>query len=265
MLNLNSNVIVNSNGSCPQLMDFKKGQFYTLNTIGYEMLTGVIENGIESTLLKMSEIYEVDPNCLKTDLDNLIQELVASGLIVQTFPNAGNKPSLGSLAQPIYLRVLTLTSWVTKLLINPSKTPNQITINLLLLLSWLSFRFLSWKTMLDLWQHWHPEPLNSDPEKTKQYIHIIDQKIRQNAAGSFFFPMVCKERALVGYHLLRVFYHLPVQLIIGTALYPLQVHAWVEYEGQIITDDPEHCDYFDPIFAYPDEMPLSPQPGQNSF
>ena len=140
-------------------------------------------------------------------------------------------------------------------LLNPGPEPNGITINLLLLMSWLSFRFLDWGTTLDLWQSWHPQEIKAelDPEQTQEILTQVDRRIRENAAASFFFPMVCKERALVGYHLLRVFYRLPVQLVIGTALYPLQIHAWVEYEGQIITDDPEHCAYFDPIMTYPDD------------
>ena len=61
---------------------------------------------------------------------------------------------------------------------------------------------------------------------------------------------MCKERALVGYHLLHSFYQVPATLMIGVTNDPFEVHAWVEYEGIIITDDPVHCQQFTPVIKY---------------
>ena len=62
--------------------------------------------------------------------------------------------------------------------------------------------------------------------------------------------MVCKERVLVGYHILRIFYGLPATLVVGIDRYPFQIHAWVECDDKIVTDDPEHCEPFIPVVRY---------------
>ncbi len=253
-------VLFLKNENSINILDFNQGCFLELNRVGYQMLQQLLKYRPEQVVENFLNIYDVEPKQLEQDLHELIQELIDNQLIVPVERNTTEKIAWRDRLRPIWLKILTMAAGGIKTIINPGKSPNALTVNLLLWLSWLSFRYLNWGATLDLWQHWHPEPIEPDPSRVATELETIDQLIRRQAAGSFFFPMVCKERALVGYHLLRVYSRLPVQLVIGTALYPLQVHAWVEYEGKILTDDPEHCAYFDPIITYPDETPLSPQP-----
>ena len=250
------NVIVHCRNKQAQLFDFQNGHFYSLDLLGWQMLSSVLEVGFQKTLIALQHLYNVEPDRLEQDLHDLLKELTDYQLIVPVDRNDSAKIKVGDQLRPIMIQILRFQIWLIRKLINPGTEPSVITVNLLLLLSWLSFRYLNWGTNLELWQQWHPQEMQTDlnPDQTQQILTKVDRLIRTNAAGSFFFPMVCKERALVGYHLLRVFYRLPVQLVIGTALYPLQVHAWVAYQGQIITDDPEHCAYFDPIITYPDDV-----------
>jgi hypothetical protein len=248
-------VILQAQEEGAYLLDFNQGQFYQLDGVAHDMVSLILKGDLTTALHHCAQIYDVPPDRLQTDLEGLLAELVARRLLI---PVTRDRPSNGSLSNwfaSLGLPMATAIAWGGRKLLNPGAEPNGVTINLLLWLSWLSFRYLPWGTNLALWQHWHPPVLitDRDPEHIQQILTTVDRRIRENAAASFFFPMVCKERALVGYHLLRVFYHLPVQLIIGTALYPFQVHAWVTYQGQIITDDPEHCAYFDPIMTYPHE------------
>ena len=237
------------------LLDFNQGQFYGLDSIAQEMISLILGADVDTTLNHCAQIYDVPPDRLQTDLEQLLTELVSQQLLIPIDANQAPKSSFSHFFTTVGLKIGRAIAFGGRKLLNPGQNPNGVTVNLLLWLSWLSFRYLHWGTNLHLWQQWHPPSgqNNCDPQQIQSSLNHVDRLIRQNAAGSFFFPMVCKERALVGYHLLRVFYRLPVQLVIGTALYPLQVHAWVEYQGQIITDDPEHCAYFDPIMIYPDE------------
>jgi hypothetical protein len=82
------------------------------------------------------------------------------------------------------------------------------------------------------------------------FLAFSEGEMNGYAAAKLFLPMVCKERALVGYHLLRTFYSLPATLVIGIDRYPFQVHAWVECDGKVITDAPEHCESFIPAVRY---------------
>ena len=84
----------------------------------------------------------------------------------------------------------------------------------------------------------------------QEVIEEVDRVVREAAAWKLFLPMVCKERALVGYHILRAFYGLPATLVVGIDRYPFQIHAWVECDDKIVTDDPEHCEPFIPVVRY---------------
>lgn len=246
-------VILQAQEEGAYLLDFNQGQFYQLDGVAHDMVSLILKGDLTTALHHCAQIYDVPPDRLQTDLEQLLTALVSQQLLIPIDANQPPKSSFARFLATLSFRIAQAITVGGRKLLNPEPDPNGITINLLLLLSWLSFRFLDWGTNLELWQSWHPQEIQTDlnPDQTQEILTQVDRRIRENAAASLFFPMVCKERALVGYHLLRVFYRLPVQLIIGTALYPFQVHAWVTYHGQIITDDPEHCAYFDPILTYP--------------
>ncbi len=94
-----------------------------------------------------------------------------------------------------------------------------------------------------------PNPLPR-PGERRQFIDEIDRLVRAEAARSFLLPMACKERALVGHHLLRA-RGLPASLVVGVQHYPFLAHAWVECDGLTVTDDREHCAQFEPVVRYP--------------
>jgi predicted PurR-regulated permease PerM len=204
------------------------------------MLTLVLNQGIETTLTQIVSEYDVDPKTLQIDLIQLLQTLETQKLITSHLQSSSSTNNFtAQLLKPLSQ---ILRSWL-----NPTNEPTSLTINLLLIFSWFSFRYLSWGKTLTLWQQWHP--FNPQPD-SKVDLQSVDRLIRETAASNLLLPMVCKERALVGYQLLKVFYQLPAKLIIGIQLYPLQLHAWVECNGQILTDDPEHCQQFKIIHTY---------------
>jgi hypothetical protein len=237
---LNQDVFLYPTNDGGQLLDFQQGQFYQLDSLGYEMLTLVLNQGIETTLTQIVSEYDVDPETLQTDLTQLLQTLETQKLITSL-------PSSSSSTNNFTAQLLKPFSRILRSLLNRTTKPTPLTINLLLILSWFSFRYLSWGKTLTLWQQWHP--FNPQPDSNVD-LQSVDRLIRETAASNLLLPMVCKERALVGYQLLKVFYQLPAKLIIGIQLYPLQLHAWVECNGQILTDDPEHCQQFKVIQTY---------------
>ncbi|MGB5596653.1 MAG: lasso peptide biosynthesis B2 protein, partial [Crocosphaera sp.] len=99
-----------------------------------------------------------------------------------------------------------------------------------------------------IWQSWHQNnPKNS---LEQEIIKTLDKKLQEASASNPLLSIMCKERALVGYHLLQSFYQVPATLMIGVTNDPFEVHAWVEYEGIIITDDPVRCQQFTPVINY---------------
>ena len=241
-----------------QILDFDRGEFYGLDPIATIMVSSVLEKGIEETILDITQIYEVNEDRARTDLSELIQNLEQKRLIISQEKENNSfsqllqdqKSKIAKLLNSILLWSLKRVSSIFNPLLNKEQTPTRQTVELLLTLSWMSFRFLGWSRTIYLWQHWHQQPEESDISAQEEVIKKVDRVVREAAAWKLFLPMVCKERALVGYHILRTFYRLPASLVVGVDHYPFQIHAWVECDDKIVTDNPEHCEPFIPVVSY---------------
>ncbi len=241
-----------------QLLDFQHGQFYGLDSIGTLMVSLVLEKGIEETVKYITQTYDTNEEQVRSDLAQLLQNLEQKKLLIakvkksnpflQWFQNQNQKAA--KLLNLIFLHFLKRLGSIIHRLLEKEQTPSSRTVELLLTLSWISFRLLGWSRTISLWQHWHQQLEESDISDHQEVIEEVDRTIREAAAWKLFLPMVCKERALVGYHILRTFYGLPATLVVGIDRYPFQIHAWVECDDKIVTDDPEHCEPFIPVVRY---------------
>ena len=255
---LNQDVHLFLQDNIAQLLDFRHGQFYGLDPIGTLMVSLVIEQGSEETVKYIAQTYGVNQEQVGSDLAQLLQNLEQKKLIVAQGKDNNSffqwfqaqKKKAGKLLDAILLWFLKIVSSIIHRLLDKEQTPSRQTVELLLSLSWISFRLLGWSRTIALWQNWHQQIEERDISDQQEVIEEVDRTIREAAAWKLFFPIVCKERALVGYHILRTFYSLPATLIVGVDHYPFQIHAWVECDDKIVTDDPEHCEPFIPVISY---------------
>ncbi|MBD2344397.1 lasso peptide biosynthesis B2 protein [Anabaena subtropica] len=255
---LNRDVFLFLQDGFAQILDFKRGQFYGLDEIATLMVLLVLEKGVEDAVNELTKIHEVTEENFRSDLNKLLQDLEQKKLFITEIKTDNYLFNLihsclirtNKIFNKILLSLLKTVSAIFRNLVNPEPTPDRLTVELLLSLSWLSFRLLGWSHTLSLWQHWHRAISPTDTTVTTDVIETVDQMVREAAASKLFLPMVCKERALVGYHLLRTFYGLPATLVIGIDRYPFQVHAWVECHGLVVTDESAHCQPFIPVVRY---------------
>jgi hypothetical protein len=261
---LNSNVFFCLEGGIAQLLDFQRGQFYALDALASLMVSLVLEEGFEQAVTQIHQTYEVTESQVRADLTELLQNLVHKKLLItpekfSPAPLRGLSDGLrtiGQLLGNLSLWLLQSVSFLFRRLFNPQPDPNSYTVDHQLTLSWFSFRLLGWSRTIALWQQWH-QPVGSSPvlsshvSMADEMVQTIDRMVREAAGSKLFLPIVCKERALVGYHLLRTFYGLPATLLAGNTRHPFQIHAWVEWEGRTVTDDADHCKQFTPVVRYP--------------
>ncbi|MGK7948381.1 MAG: lasso peptide biosynthesis B2 protein [Xenococcaceae cyanobacterium] len=295
---LNQDVFLFIQDGIAQILDFYRGQFYGLDTIGTLMVSLVLEKGSEEAVKYITQTYDATEEQVISDLTKLLQNLEQKQLIIAQGKQSNpfvqwfhhQKKKAGKLLDAILLWFLKRLSSIIHRLLDKEETPSRPTVELLLTLSWISFRLLGWSRTISLWQHWHhqvegsnisdsgltqlnkfrpPSPPNLGGESAQkspriggfrgqvsnawdcgEVIEEVDRLVREAAAWKLFLPMVCKERALVGYHILRTFYSLPATLVVGCDRYPFQIHAWVECDDKIVTDDPEHCETFIPVVSY---------------
>lgn len=255
---LNQDVYLFFQDEVAQLLDFRHGQFYGLDSIGTLMVSSVLEQGEAETVKSIAQSFGVTEKQISVDLVQLLQNLEQKKLIIAHnkennffFQLINNqKTKAVKIGESTFIWVCKKISVTTHQSLNKSQTPSRQTIELLLTLSWISFRLLGWSRTISLWQNWHQHSEENETSDHQEVIKEVDQVVREAAAWKLFLPMVCKERALVGYHILRTFYGLPANLIVGIDHYPFQIHAWVECNDMIVTDDPEHCEPFIPVIRH---------------
>lgn len=240
-----------------QLLDFNRGQFYGLDTIATRMVSLVLESGMEEAIAYIAQTYDVTEDRVRADVAGLLQNLESKQLLVATGKNSDRSLHLQywmtrtGILTAACLWLLKVVSLILRKLLNNGQDPSSYMVELLLTLSWISFRLLGWSRTISLWQHWHRcVDASVETPVLGDVIQTVDRVVREAAASKLFLPMVCKERALVGYHLLRAFYGLPASLVVGIDRHPFQIHAWVECDGLVITDDPAHCKLFTPVVRY---------------
>lgn len=261
---LNRDVVMVIENGIAQLLDFNRGHFYGLNPMGTLMLSLILEENLPQAVAEIASTYQISVKEVEKDANSLLEKLERQKLLV----NRTKRSHLfGEWIVPLVKRVEQFYSalyiWVLQAISSRHKnslpqsssqtniiTSNLPTVDLLLSFGWLSFRLIGWNRTISCWQR-SPYPVDKlEQPNAKDIIATVDRIIGEAAAKKLLFPIACKERALVGYYLLRNFYGLPATLVVGIDRHPFQLHAWVECEGEVVTDDPAHCQPFTPVVRY---------------
>jgi hypothetical protein len=98
------------------------------------------------------------------------------------------------------------------------------------------------------WTHFYSQPDVSEQHQDLEMLNVIDAAVRETTSRHFLNAQ-CKERGLTCLALCR---HMgfPAELVIGMTFAPLEGHVWVESAGRILSDDPEHCQPYEPVARY---------------
>jgi hypothetical protein len=240
-------VLVQQSGDC-RLLDFRRGTFYALDTIGTMMISLLLRRTREEAIEHVAGCYAVESTTVRSDMGDLLGRLTRMKLIRMNQPAAPRTSAAGGLSGLLCRLFASLALWCCR---TPRPgLPGRFTVWLLLTWAWFSLRLFGLSTTAACWKKWQPV-LGGEGDATETAaIDELDRMIRVSAASRIVFPMVCKERALAGYHLLRACLHVPAELVIGIELHPFRGHAWVECGERIVTDDREHCEPFTPIMRY---------------
>jgi hypothetical protein len=256
---LNADVFLVVQDGVARVLDFDRGRFYGLDAISTRMVMQTLDLGPEAAAAGIARRYGVDAARVRSDLDALLRDLTTKQVLVAPQRvNAIGRLLAGS--RRFYGRALLLpVDVLLNLLVRRSRrlaapgsapVPGAWTVRLLLIAAWLSLRVLGWTGTLAWWRRWHRHG-NAAPSATDGgAIVAVDQVVRAAAARNLLFPMVCKERALAGYQILRAFLGLPAELVVGFTRHPFLAHAWVTCGERYVTDDAAHCQLFSPVARY---------------
>src|SRR5262249_8677868 len=130
------------------------------------------------------------------------------------------------------------------------RLPGRWFINLQLCVAWLCIRVVGWDRSIGIWRPaFRHGPSRRDSDESRRLVTDLAQRIRAAASGHLLNPQ-CKETSLVAWRLLRGRFGYDATLVIGVMPYPFQLHAWVECESMLVTDDRDHCELYEPVFRY---------------
>jgi Transglutaminase-like superfamily/Coenzyme PQQ synthesis protein D (PqqD) len=248
-----------------RLLDFDRGRFYALNPVASRMLTLSLEQGTAEAATRLAAEYEISPRRIEADLAVLLRDLQGKRLLVSPdrpcHTGARTGAALGGVLRgadlALFRPLRAAAAAVVRLFRRPDEgsrgvpsVPGRLTVGLLLSLAWVSLRLFGWTGTLALWRRWHRSPTGPGPAARGRVLETLDGVVRDAAVGKLCFPASCKERALVGYQVLRACYGLPATLVVGVQCHPFGAHAWVKCDGRVITDDPARCELYTPVARY---------------
>ena len=204
------------------------------------LLTSIIETGAERSASELASRFEIDYSDAREDVEDFITGLRKQKLIQ---PLQHRKSSLEHLRDsaaralvPSVSRLIDLMTWNLRGKVR----------GLLWTARWAVAQF-GWARAVREWERIYPQPAVNTLASIER-LAAIDHAVRQAASRSLI-GVECKERSLVCLALARQS-GIRAQLIVGVSHNPMQGHVWVEAEGRIISDDPEHYRSFDPVARY---------------
>jgi hypothetical protein len=233
---LNDGVFLVAEDGVARLLDFERGRFYALDPTGSALLVLGLRHGVEHAASRVALRCQAPVARVRADLATLRAGLARRGLLAGAGGERRLPRWLGALVRPLACR-------------SSDAMPSRLEITSHLVLAWASLRLFGWLRTLELWRRHHRPPPASAPP-TAVELAALDRRLRSVAAG-LLLPMNCKERALAMHQILRARCGLPACLVVGIQRHPFAAHAWVECEGQVLTDDAARCATFKPIARYP--------------
>ena len=204
------------------------------------LLTSILERGLERSATELAAREAIDVGEARQDVRDFVADLCKQKLIQpiqhRTSPLDQVRDGAARALVPGAIRLANLAA----------RTLNGRIRGLLWAAKWTVAQF-GWARAIREWERVYPQPA-AEKLATIEELDTIDHSVRQAAARSLF-GVECKERSLVCLALARGS-GIPAQLIVGVAHNPMQGHVWVEAQGRVISDDPDHYRSFEPVARY---------------
>jgi hypothetical protein len=213
------------------ILDLQTEAYYILDQVGTAMWKTLLAMDDEAEALRaLQNEYSVEPTRLKSDLEAFRRRCIEQGFLQE-------EETEWKIDSPLYV-----------------DAGQQ---NLLILRAWCCLfrtaRCLSAKGMSRTYQQYRRLPIPrvkfGDPDD------LLKDAVAAFALAENFFliksaPKDCLSRSLALFHFLRSA-GLPVEHCIGVRRFPFQAHAWVEYHGRVVQDNPSRQSMFRTLARIP--------------
>lgn len=222
------------------------GKFFAVGPVGAEMLRIALESGPDAAVARIAGQYGVDPERVLADLDALVADMQARGILLR---GTNDRHPAGRLGARL---VAGLVGGLFRMVTGPRSR-----VVVALAASRLSFALFGWRATVEAWtRHGSAAVAPGAEDETRAIAAGIDRLVR-DIAPRLWFDVDCKERALTCRMLARRA-GLEADLVIGVAFYPLSGHCWCEVATGptqaatrlVISDDAGTCGRYTAVFRY---------------
>jgi hypothetical protein len=223
------------------LFDLRRGRFLGLNRSATTLLNRALTLGIQTAVQECARLWKTTEGMVADDLAAMIGQLSGQGFLVAPTAKPESRCSLrnrvaGALVRRIARR-LGRKAARCRSAVGAARLTRQT-----LRASWLSLRLLGLEQTLEAFRLAAAEsPVRQHAEEL-----AVQDELIQSQAGRMLLTVACKERSVAAWFLLQLQRAAP-QLVIGLQRHPFRAHAWVECGGQVLTDNPEHCEFYVPV------------------
>jgi hypothetical protein len=203
-----------------------------------QLLKSILEFGLERSILDLAEHFDVDEQDVRDDVSIFIADLLKQRVI---YPRAQQASPIERLRADAACTAITVALG----LVHRSVRGLRCRTWWLLLVARWAVAQVGWAKTMKAWEQRYPQPTHESQSADATLIDEIDQVVCETAARSFLNHQ-CKERALTCLALARE-NGIAAHLVIGLTYMPLRAHVWVECGNRIISDNPEHCRFYDRV------------------
>ena len=206
-----------------------------------ELLRSILSVGPEQSAEELTKQYRIEKAQAYADVQSFVRDLRKQKIIERDgsikSPAEHIKAVAARVCIPLALRIVHLFA----------KDLPRKSWGLLLVARWAVTQF-GLSAAVRRWDHFYPQPVAGAKPQDAEMLNAIDAVVRETTSRHFLNAQ-CKERGLACLALCR---HegFPAELVIGMTFAPLEGHVWVESVGRILSDDPEHCQPYEPIARY---------------
>lgn len=203
---------------CLVLLDFKTEGYYIFDPVATNMWKALLATDCDVDALQtLANKYSVDRSRLESDLAAFRCSCLRQRFLQENEPDPSARVAVRNTAGPT--RFLALHAW------------------------WCLFataRSLSARGFARTYLQYSQLPISKS--NTLDADALLQRSVAAFALAEDFFlikraPQDCLPRSLAVFRFLRSV-GLPVEHYIGVQRFPFQAHAWVEYNGRIVQDDP---------------------------
>jgi hypothetical protein len=197
------------------------GHFFAVSAVGAEMIQAALERGIAAASSEIGARYEIAPEIVRADVEELLANLRRRGLLCRSDKNHHRGTSTAAIL-------------LVPLLVVIREFPCSLSLKagILLTAARFSCTLFGWAKTVAAWQRTFAPKRARPATEIKSIVDRVHEAIR-DAASRLYFRVECKERALASWALLS-WAKLPANLVVGVEFYPFAGHCWCTSGDRIV-------------------------------